>query len=66
MATITVCDCCGSRIRTGLRVTVKDEHPHNREELRSTHDVCFKCGEGMELELPGPLPRKPAVVEGQN
>lgn len=66
MATVTICDCCGSRIRAGLRVTVKEEHPHKGEQLTRLRDVCFRCGERMQLELPGPLPRYPAPVEGQN
>ena len=56
MAKITICDSCGTRIRTGLRVTAVAEHPHKGEELRIQHDVCFRCGERMELEIRGPLP----------
>lgn len=57
MAKITICDSCGTRIRTGLTVTAVEEHPHKGDELRSEHDVCFQCGERMALEIRGPLPR---------
>lgn len=57
MATLLICDCCGSRIRTGLHVTAVDVHPHKGDELRSVHDVCFRCGERMDLETRGPLPK---------
>ncbi len=57
MATQLICDSCGSRIRTGLRVTAVDEHPHKGDELRKEHDVCFRCGEGLALEIRGPLPK---------
>lgn len=63
MATLTICDCCNTPLRKGLRVRVVETHPHKGDELEREADICFRCGERMELLFHGPLPKYLAPPE---
>lgn len=56
MAKITICDCCGEKMRPGLRVTLVETHPHKGDEIKTDLDVCHRCGEKIKLTTRAPLP----------